>query len=210
MKFYDCGTAPSPRRVRMFIAEKGLDIETVEVDLRNNEQLSDWFRELNPWCTVPVLQLDDGTAISEAVAVCQYLEEAFPEPPLMGTDAKDRAVVAMWNHRCEIDGFFAAGEAFRNAARGLAGRALTGPHDYAQIPELAARGRERVQRFFAALDARLAEHRYIAGERYTIADITAQVAIDFAGWIKLALPPDLEHATRWHDEVSRRPSAGRK
>lgn len=210
MKFYDCSTAPSPRRVRMFIAEKGLDIDVVQVDLRNNEQLSDWFRELNPWCTVPVLQLDDGTAISEAVAACQYLEETFPEPPLMGTDAKDRAVVAMWNHRCEIDGFLAAGEAFRNAARGLAGRALTGPHDYAQIPELAARGRERVQRFFTTLDARLAEHRYIAGERYSIADITAQVAVDFAGWIKLALPPDLEHATRWHDEVSRRPSASRK
>ena len=210
MKFYDCSTAPSPRRVRMFIAEKGLDIDTVQVDLRNNEQLSDWFRELNPWCTVPVLQLDDGTAISEAVAACQYLEEVFPEPPLMGTDAKDRAVVTMWNHRCEIDGFLAAGEAFRNAARGLAGRALTGPHDYAQIPELAARGRERVQRFFATLDARLAEHRYIAGERYSIADITAQVAVDFAGWIKLALPPDLGHATRWHDEVSRRPSASRK
>ncbi len=207
MKFYDCSTAPSPRRVRMFIAEKRADIPTVQVDLRNNEQLSDRFRELNPWCTVPVLVLDDGTAISEAIAVCQYLEDVFPEPPLMGIDAKDRAIVAMWNHRCEIDGFLAAGEAFRNAAKGLAGRALPGPDSFAQIPELAVRGRERMGRFFAALDRQLAEHRYIAGDRYSIADITAQVAIDFSAWIKLPLPQDLRHAARWYDDVSERPSA---
>ncbi|MDA0261390.1 MAG: glutathione S-transferase [Proteobacteria bacterium] len=125
MKFYDCATAPSPKRVRMFIAEKGISIPTVQVDLRNNEHHSEAFRKLNPWCTVPVLELDDGTAISEAVAVCQYLEETFPDPPLMGLDARDRAVVTMWNHHVEMDGFFAAAEAFRNKARGLVGRALT-------------------------------------------------------------------------------------
>ncbi len=207
MKFYDCSTAPSPRRVRMFIAEKGLDIPTVQVNLRNNEQLSDWFRELNPWCTVPVLELDDGTAISEAIAVSQFLEDMFPDPPLMGVGASDRSIVAMWNHRCEIDGFLAAGEAFRNAAKGLSGRALTGPDKVEQIPELAIRGRARVERFFAAINQQLATHQYIAGDRYSIADITAQIAVDFAGWTQLRIPEDHQHANRWFDDVRKRPSA---
>ena len=207
MKFYDCQTAPSPRRVRIFIAEKGLDIPTVQVDLRNGEHLTEAFRRLNPWCTVPVLELDDGTAISEAVAVCRYLEDAHPEPPLMGVDARDRALVTMWEHRFEIDGFLAVTEAFRNQARGLAGRALTGPESVAQIPELAQRGRARVERFFRELDARLAGRPFVAGERYTIADITAQVAVDFAGWIKMSLPAELRHAAEWYERVSARPSA---
>ena len=207
MKFYDCQTAPSPRRVRIFIAEKGLDVPTVQVDLRNGEHLTEAFRRLNPWCTVPVLELDDGTAISEAVAVCRYLEDAHPEPPLMGVDARDRALVAMWEHRFEIDGFLAVTEAFRNQARGLAGRALTGPESVPQIPELVQRGRARVERFFRNLDARLAGRPFVAGERYTIADITAQVAVDFAGWIKMSLPDELRHAAEWYERVSKRPSA---
>ena len=207
MKFYDCATAPSPRRVRIFISEKGIEIPTVQIDLRRNEHLSDAFRELNPWCTVPVLQLDDGTSISEAIAVCQYLEEVYPDPPLMGIGARERAIVAMWTHRFEIDGFLAAGEAFRNKARGLAGRALTGPEAVAQIPQLAARGRERVARFFEALNTQLARTSYVAGERYTIADITAQVTVDFADWIKMKLPPEHSYAARWYQKVMQRPSA---
>lgn len=207
MKLYDCSGAPSPRRVRIFIAEKGLDIPVVQVDLRHHEQFSEAFRKLNPWCTVPVLELDDGTAVSEAVAVCRYLEDICPEPPLMGVDTRDRAVVAMWEHRFEIDGFLAVSEAFRNQARGLAGRALTGPANVAQIPELAQRGRGRVERFFAALDARLAHHPFVAGERYTIADITAQVAVDFAGWIRMSLPAECSHARDWYRRVSERPGA---
>ena len=156
---------------------------------------------------MPVLELDDGTTLSEAVAVCRYLEEAHPEPPLMGVDPRDRAVVAMWEHRFEIDGFLAVTEAFRNQARGLAGRALTGSDGVAQIPELVERGRARVERFFAALDAQLAHHPFVAGERYTIADITAQVAVDFAGWIKMSLPPECRRAAEWYRRVSARPSA---
>ena len=207
MKFYDCSTAPSPRRVRIFIAEKGLDIPTVQVDLRNGEHLTEPFRKLNPWCTVPVLELDDGTTLSEAVAVCRYLEETHPDPPLMGVDARDRARVAMWEHRFEIDGFLAVTEAFRNQARGLKGRALTGPDGADQIPELVPRGRARVERFFAALDRQLADHPFVTGERYTIADITAQVAVDFAGWIKMSLPAGCRHAADWYHRVSQRPSA---
>ncbi len=207
MKFHDCRSAPSPRRVRIFIAEKGLDIPTVEVDLRNGEHLTEPFRRLNPWCTVPVLELDDGATVSEAVAVCRYLEEVHPEPPLMGVDARDRAQVAMWEHRFEIDGFLAVTEAFRNQARGLKGRALTGPDGAEQIPELVSRGRARVERFFAALDRQLAHGPFVTGERYTIADITAQVAVDFAGWIKMTLPPECHRAADWHHRVSQRPSA---
>lgn len=207
MKFYDCNTAPSPRRVRIFMAEKGLEIPTVQVDLRKNEQLSSDFRKLNPWCTVPVLVLDDGTAISEVAAVCRYIEEIHPEPPLLGVDASDRAMVAMWDHRCEIDGFLAASEAFRNAAKGLRERAKTGPKNLPQIPELAERGRSRLGQFFEVLDQRLAESSCIAGDRYSIADITAQVTIDFAGWIKMKVPDRLRHVRRWYGEVSLRPSA---
>ena len=207
MKFYDCSTAPSPRRVRIFIAEKKLDIPTVEVDLRSGEHLAEAFRRINPWCTVPVLELDDGTTISEAVAVCRYLEEIRPDPRLMGVDGRDRAVVAMWEHRFETDGFLAVTEAFRNATKGLAGRAVTGPNSVAQIPELAQRGRGRVEHFFAALDTQLGHHPFVAGEYYTIADITAQVAVDFASWIKMDLPPEYHHAVDWYQRVSARPSA---
>ncbi|MBK8906515.1 MAG: glutathione S-transferase [Rhodospirillales bacterium] len=207
MKFYDCSTAPSPRRVRIFLAEKGVELPTVQVDLRNGEHLQPEFRRINPWATVPALALDDGATITEAVAICRYIEETWPDPPLMGRDARDKAVVAMWEHRCEIDGFLPAQDAFRNASKGMKGRALTGVDGVEQIPELAERGRMRVRRFFRVLDERLAESPFVAGGHFTIADITALVAVDFAGWIKLGLPDDHTHARRWHQEVSARPSA---
>ncbi len=207
MKFYDCSTAPSPRRVRIFLAEKGMEIPTVQVDLRNREQLTPEFRRINPWCTVPVLELDDGTFISESVAVCRYLEEIHPAPPLLGVDAADMAVVAMWDHRIEFDGFFAVAECLRNAAPGMAGRALTGPHDIEQIPALAERGRARVEIFYDTLDARLAESEFVAGPRYTMADISALVTVDFAARVKIPLAAGHANVKRWHDAVSQRPSA---
>ena len=165
MKFYDCATAPSPRRVRIFLAEKGIGVETVQVDLRNNEQLTPAFRAINPDCTVPALQLDDGTVIGDAVAICQYFEETHPAPPLIGRTPQERAIVTALNRQIERDGFYAAMDAFRNAAKGLKGRALPGPHDYEQIPELAARGRVRLAHFCHDMDARLAGRPFVAGER---------------------------------------------
>jgi glutathione S-transferase len=207
MKFYDCTTAPSPRRVRIFLAEKGVGIDTVQVDLRNNEQLTPAFRAINPDCTVPALQLDDGTVIGDAVAICQYIEELHPDPPLIGTTPQERAVVTALNRQIERDGFYAAMDAFRNVSKGLKGRALPGPHDYAQIPELAERGRVRIEHFVRDMDARLVDREFLAGSRFTIADISAMVLVDFAGWIKFKIPGDCANLRRWHAAMSARPSA---
>jgi glutathione S-transferase len=206
MKFYDCASAPSPRRVRIFMAEKGLTIPTIQVDLKNNEHLGEAFRKINPACTVPALMLDDGTVIYETVAVCRYLEEIHPEPPLLGIDAKDKALVALWDHRAEIEGFLAVSEAFRNRARGLQGRAITGFENTPQIPELAERGRLRISRFFDVLDQRLGESEFLAGPRYTMADITALIAVAFAGWVKMTVPETHRNLKRWFAAGEARPS----
>ncbi|MDJ0948372.1 MAG: glutathione S-transferase [Alphaproteobacteria bacterium] len=207
MIFYDCSTAPSPRRVRIFIAEKGMEIPTVQVNLRGGEHLEPAFRAKNPHCTVPVLELDDGTCLGDIVAIQRYLEEIQPDPPLLGRDAEEKAVVAMWDRYMEFDGFMAVAEALRNSAKGMVNRALTGPVNYAQIPELAERGRQRTRRFLADLDARLGESPYVAGPDYTVADITALVVVDFAGWIKEGIPAEAQNLRRWHENVSSRRSA---
>jgi glutathione S-transferase len=209
MKFYDCATAPSPRRVRMFIAEKGLadEIETVEVNLRDAEQLQPAFREINPYCTVPVLELNDGTRLLSTAGCCRYLEEAFPEPPLMGRTAEEKAIVADMEWRMEIDGFMAAGEALRNYAKRLENRAMVGPDNYAQIPELAERGRQRAARFLERLDATLAERDFVAGDAISIADITAYCTVDFAKWAKVDVPDDAANLQRWFAAMAERPSA---
>jgi glutathione S-transferase len=207
MKFYDCATAPSPRRVRIFLAEKGITVPTVQVDLRNNEQLTPQFRAVNPDATVPSLELDDGTRINDAIGICVYFEAEQPQPALMGESAKERALVTAWNREVERNGFTSVMEAFRNATPGLKGRALPGPHDYDQIPALAERGRLRISHFFASMDARLGQSEFVAGPRYSVADITTQVAVDFARWIKMSVPEECQHLRRWHAQVSARPSA---
>jgi glutathione S-transferase len=207
MKFYDCATAPSPRRVRIFLAEKGIAVPTVQVDLRNGEQLTASFRAINPDCTVPVLELDDGTCITDAIGICVYFEAAWPLPPLMGSDPEGKAVIAAAQRRAERDGFYAVMEALRNFTPGLKGRALPGPHDYAQIPALAERGRARALRFFETMEAELAGRAFVCGPDYSIADITTLVTVDFAKWIKLAIPAQCINLRRWYDAVSARPSA---
>jgi glutathione S-transferase len=207
VKFYDCKTAPSPRRVRIFLAEKGVDIETIQIDLGKGEQFSEKFRAVNPDCTVPVLELDDGSHISEVTAICQYIEDLNPEPALFGSSPEERARVSMWNAKVEQMGLWAMMDAFRNSAKGLVDRALPGAVSYAQIPELAERGRRRLLQFFERLNGHLADNPFVAGDHYSIADISAMVLVDFAGWIKITIPDELEHIARWYSEVSKRPSA---
>jgi glutathione S-transferase len=208
VKFYDCKTAPSPRRVRIFLAEKNIDLETIEVDLASREQLGARFREINPDCTVPVLELDDGTHLTEVFAICQYLEEVFPRPALMGGDAASRAQVTMWNSKIEYQGLMALAETFRNRAKGMQGRALTGPHDFDQIPALVERGRRRFELFVNRLDKQLDDSEFIIGDEFTIADISALVAIDFAAWSKFSIGDEQRNLLRWHAAVAARPSAG--
>jgi glutathione S-transferase len=207
MKFYDCQPAPNPRRARIFIAEKGLDIETVQVDLGKGEQLSDDFKRINPRCTVPVLELDDGTFLTENAGIAAYLEAVAPGPPLLGSTPEEKGLVANWDARVELEGLWPVADALRNRTKGMVGRAITGPTSYEQIPELAERGRARTVEFFAMLNERLGESEYVAGSTFSIADITALVVVDFAGWVKLGPADDHTNTKRWYDAVSKRPSA---
>jgi len=207
MKFYDCTSAPSPRRVRVFLAEKGISVPTVQVDLRGGEQFTPAFRAINPEATVPVLELDNGTRITDAIGICIYFEATHPQPPLMGESPEEKAIIASWQRTAERNGFYAVQEVLRNASANLKKRALPGPYDYEQIPALAERGRARVMHFFAQMDARLAESEFVAGPRYSIADITTMIAVDFTRWVKLSIPDECTHLRRWHAEVAARPSA---
>lgn len=206
MILYDCRTAPSPRRARMFIAEKGIAIEMVQIDLAKGEHRTDEFRAMSPQCTVPVLKLADGDVITENVGIARYLEEIFPAVPLLGRTPAEKAHVAEWNARGEFEGLAPVADALRNAARGFQGRALVGPRGFEQIPALAERGRARIGDFFITLNDRLAARDFIVGDAITMADITAVVAVDFAAWVKQVPGEDLGHLHRWHAAMKGRAS----
>lgn len=208
MKLYDCTTAPSAKRVRMFLAEKNIDIPLIQVNLRDGEQLGDAFKKINPECTVPVLELEDGTAISEVFAICQYLESEFPEPALMGRDATETAIVAMWNTKIEQNGIAAVAEVLRNSAKGMRDRALPGPTNLKQIPELIERGTTRVQAFLERLDGELDGKSFITGDEFTLADITAFITVRFAQRLKIPIAESQQNLKRWFEDVSQRPSTG--
>lgn len=207
MLFYDCSTAPNPRRARMFIAEKGLNIETREVSMIKGEQLKPEFLAINPRATIPVLVTDAGIVLAENIAIAAYLEAAFPERPLMGRDADEKGLVLMWNAIAEQHCGMAIGEAFRNSHPAMKDRALPGPQDYAQIPELAERGHDRLTVFFDDLERRLQESPFIAADHLTLADITTYVFIDFARVIKTRIPEGHTAVRTWFDNISSRPSA---
>ena len=181
----------------------------VPVDLGAKEQFSDAYAAINPRRVVPTLVLDDGTAIGEVPAILRYLEEVHPEPPLLGATPKAKAQVAMWERRVELEGFASVMEAVRNAVPGLKNRAIAGPHDYDQIPALVERSRQRVRNFYADFNSRLADVPFVAGDEFSVADITAVVTVDFAN--KAAgLPMADEHKAlkRWYGSVSARASMG--
>jgi glutathione S-transferase len=204
--FYDCSTAPSPRRARILLAEKYIPHVTVQVDLRSGEHMGDAFRAINPQCTVPVLRLDGGELLTDNAGITAWAEASHPEPALMGRSPLEKAAIASWQSRIEFEGLYAIAEALRNASPAMVNRALPGPINYEQIPALAERGQRRVQQFFDTLDQQLAGRDCIAGEGFSIADITAIVCVDFARVIKQR--PDARHANllRWHAAVSQRRS----
>jgi len=203
---YDCATAPNPRRARIFLAEKGLAHETVQIDLRTGEQMSDAYRRINPRCTVPALRVDDALVLSDNAAIAAYLEAQYPQPPLLGRSAQDKAEIASLNWRMEFEGLMPVAEALRNSSPAMVDRALPGPVNYPQIPELAQRGQARAQRFFAELNEHLAGRSFVAAEQFSVADITAVVAVDFARIIKLKPDANLAHLMRWRAAMGERPS----
>ena len=203
---YDCSTAPSPRRARILLAEKGVVHDTVQVDLRNGEQLGPAYRLINPQCTVPALRTDDGLMLTDNAAIAAYLEARFPEPALMGVTPAEKAAIAGWSWRIEFEGLLAIAEALRNSSPAMANRALPGPHNYPQIAELAQRGVARVQQLFVTLNRLLEGREFVAAGRFSLADITAVVAVDFARVVKVKPGDAHPHLLRWREGMGARPS----
>lgn len=207
MKFYDCQMAPNPRRARIFIKEKGLDIPTQDIDILGGENLSDAYRTINPTGLVPALALDDGRIICEVPAICRYLETLYPEPNLMGEDAYETAQVEQWERFGELSGMQSVGEFFRNQLPAFSARGLPGMSEVKAIPALVERGKQRVDAYFNQLEMRLADNEFVAGKRFTLADITNMCTVDFAARVELAIPAGNENTKRWYETCRARPSA---
>ena len=201
MKLYDGGRAPNPRRVRIFLAEKGIKVPVEQVDFGAMAQKSSAFTAINPIQRIPVLVLDDGTVIAESIAICRYFEELNPEPPLFGRGALEVAQIEMWNRRLELHLLFPVAHVFRNSHPAM--KDLEVP----QVPAWAEANKPRVAEFLAIFDRELKARPFVAGERYSVADITGLVAVDFMRLARLAVPEDCANVRRWHAEIAARPSA---
>ena len=201
MKLYDGGRAPNPRRVRVFLAEKGITVPLEPVDLGKMAHKTAAYATINPVQRVPALEFDDGTVISESIAICRYFEAQQPEPALFGVGAKEAAIVEMWERRVEFHLLAPISHIFRNSHPAMA--AMEVP----QVPAWADANKPRVMEFLGLLDTRLKNHRYVAGDRYSVADITAMISVDFMKPAKLTLPDEMTSVKRWHAEVAARPSA---
>ncbi|MEQ8739984.1 MAG: glutathione S-transferase [Hoeflea sp.] len=201
MKLYDGGRAPNPRRVTVFLAEKGIEIERVPVDMGQMGHKSAEVTGLNPLQRLPVLVLDDGTALSESVAICRYLEELYPDPRLMGVDARDRAIVEMWDRRVELHLLASVATAFRHIHPAMK------EWEVPQVPEWGEANKPKATAFLELLDQELADREFIAGERFTVADITTMISMDFMKPARIENPVHLENVMRWYEAVSARPSA---
>jgi glutathione S-transferase len=201
MKLYDGGRAPNPRRVRIYLAEKGIAVPMEQVDLGTLQHKSAAFTAINPIQRVPVLALDDGTIISESIAICRYFEELNPDPPLFGRGATEIARIEMWNRRLELHLLFPISHVFRNTHPAM--KELEMP----QVPAWAEANKPRIADLLAILDHELERHPFVAGERYSVADITGLVAVDFMKPAKLTVPDELTNLHRWHQSVSSRSSA---
>jgi len=201
MKLYDGGRAPNPRRVRIFLAEKGITVPAEQIDLGTMQQRSEAFTAINPMQRVPALLLDDGTVIAESIAICRYFEALHPDPPLFGRGALESALVEMWNRRAELHLLFPVAAVFQHLHPAM--KQMVQP----QVPDWGEANKPRVSAFLQFLDGELKERPFVAGANYTVADITALVAVDFMRVSKLVVPDELGNVRRWHQTVSGRPSA---
>ncbi len=201
MKLYDGGRAPNPRRVRVFLAEKGITVPAEQVNLGTMQQRSEAYTAINPLQRVPALVLDDGTVIAESIAICRYFETMQPDPPLFGRGALEEALVEMWNRRAELHLLFPVSSVFRHLHPAMA------QLEVPQVPEWGEANKPRAMSFLEFLDGELKNRPYVAGEKYSVADITAMIAVDFMRVAKLAVPDALTNLKRWHASVAARPSA---
>ncbi len=201
MKLYNSNFAPNPRRVRVFLAEKAVSIPRVEVDLARFEHKAPEYSAVNPFQVIPALELDDGAIIGESIAICRYIEELYPEPNLFGATPLERATVEMWQRRVEWHLLLPIAQVFRHSHPHMA--KLEDP----QVPDWAAANRPRALRNMMIFDDILRERPFLAGERFTVADITGLVALDFAKPARIPIPPDLTNLMRWHESLKARPSA---
>jgi glutathione S-transferase len=202
MKLYDGGRAPNPRRVRIFLAEKGIALPPIEpVDLGSLQHKSPAYAAVNPLQRVPALELDDGTVLTESIAICRYFEELQPEPALFGRGALESATIEMWNRRMELNFFWPVSQVLRHTHPAM--KELEQP----QVPDWAEANKPRITDFLGLLDRELNERRFVAGDSYSVADITGLVGVDLMKPAKLTVPAELTSVLRWHAEISARPSA---
>ena len=201
MKLYNSNLAPSPRRVRIFLAEKGVAIPRVEVDLGKLEHKTPEFSALNPFQTIPILELDDGRRIAESIAICRYIEALWPEPNLFGLTPLEQAMIEMWQRQLELRLLLPVAQVLRHTHPRMA--EMENP----QVPDWAAVNRPRALRAMAIVDEALRERPFIAGDRFSVADVPGLVALDFARPARIAIPAELTHLNRWHETLKARPSA---
>ena len=201
MKLYDGGRAANPRRVRIFLAEKGITVPIEPVDLGKLQHRSETYAAINPVQRVPALVLDDGTVITESMAICRYFEALHPEPPLFGRGALDSALIEMWSRRVEFHLYLPVSYLFQHLHPAM--KVMVDP----QVTAWGEANKPRVFEFLRLLDGELKARPYVAGKEFTVADITALVSVDFMKVSKLAVPEELANLRRWHGEVSARPSA---
>ncbi len=202
MKLYTFDAAPNARRVTLFMQYKGIEIETTQIAMMELEQLGDDYKKINPECTVPALVLDDGTVLTEVVGICAYLEALYPDKPLMGSSALEKALVISWDHKLFVGIMAATGGILRNTSKGFVNRGLPGPIDVPQIPELAERGRLQIPQILAKLNEHLSSNQWLAGDNFSLADIDLLASIDFMAWVKQSVPDECVHLKSWHERAA--------
>ena len=200
MIFYDGGGAPNPRRVRVFLSEKNIDIQIKSIDIMKGDHKKNDYKKISPLSQVPALELDDGSYITESIAICRYLEALNPEPKLFGSDPYEIANIEMWQRRLELLLMIPIASVFRHGHPAMA-------HLEDQVPEWSEANKPKVVKFLRWLDIQIAGKEFICSDRYTVADITAFICFEFAKWPKINIPDDCENLNKYYKSLSERPSA---